>query len=57
MPVPSSFPRKASEKGLDMSSRIRRFGRFLWRGVLVLYTIVLFSPLILKIINDLMGDQ
>jgi hypothetical protein len=40
-----------------MSSRIRQFGKSLWRGVLVLYTIVLLSPLVFKVINDFMGTQ
>jgi len=40
-----------------MSSRLRKFGRILWRCLLVFWTLVLFSPLVLKIIGDITSGQ
>jgi hypothetical protein len=40
-----------------MSSCLRNFGRILCRCLLVFWTLVLFSPLILKIIGDMTSGQ
>jgi hypothetical protein len=44
-------------KDQNMSSRIRRFGRFLWRCLVAFWVLLLFSPLILKIIGDMIGNE
>jgi hypothetical protein len=45
------------DRVVNMSSHLRNFGRILWRCLLVFWTLVLFSPLILKIIGDMTSGQ